>query len=494
MSIKIVYGTAPNQAPTPPGIPEIEVVQGTTPWVVAGAVGVTGTVGLTGPVSVTGSVGVTQSTSPWVVGLTGPVVVSPNPLPIVPGSPASDAFGRLRTSESQTLLDVFFQYDAQPLLMQIGITGPTGATGATVTKGTGSYINLYSGNTGATGSGVDFQTKSYAHYEPGKSQLAVMTGILGAYKQYIRNQIGYFDKNDGVFFDMDGTSQGATGLPAVTIRSSVSGAAVETSVLSSSWNIDKMDGTGPSGLTINWAYPQQFVIDLEWLGVGIVRFGLRANSPLPFYCHEFSFANTSFQPPYMNTASLPLHWATHNTNAGATGSLTAVCGTVAAESGNQNPAALQFGIFNPANAPVTCTTAPTPVLSISPKTTFNGITNRSQINLQTLEVLSGGAQNCSWELRYNPTLTGASFQSVSGSSAVNYDVSATGATGGLIVASGFLIGGAKSDSIIIPPYASPRLPFTLDITGTIPDVFTILCTSATSTTAINASMSWIEIR
>jgi hypothetical protein len=304
--------------------------------------------------------------------------------------------------------------------------------------------------------------------------------------------VGYYDANNGVFFDLNGTSQGATGYMAVTVRSNVSGSVVDTAVLSTSWSIDKFDGTGPSGLTVNWAYPQQFVIDLQWLGVGTVRFGLRLAGTL-YYCHQVNYPNTSFTPPYINTATLPFHWAIYNTAlTGSSTSIYAVCGVVISEGGNQYPASYQFSVNNGVSA-VTAGTA-TPILSISPKTTFNSIRNKIFNVLQSVEILSGGGENCLWQLIYNGTLSGAAFSSVSTNSGMNYDVSAASISGGTVVASGYIIGGAKSDNIIVPPNAVAKLPFTLDITGSVPDNYTLVVTSFTSTTAINAAISWTEAR
>ena len=127
-------------------------------------------------------------------------------LGIVFGGAQSDAFQRGRVGLPQTLFATSFKYDLNPLLMNYVLT-----SGATVAKTTN--ISSATLSTGGTVNGADavLQSKEYWSYEPGKSQFIALSGVIGAYKQFVRSMFGYFDANDGVFFDMDGTSQGVSG-------------------------------------------------------------------------------------------------------------------------------------------------------------------------------------------------------------------------------------------------------------------------------------------
>src|ERR1700675_1609315 len=108
-----------------------------------------------------------------------------------------DAFGRARVSTPSRVGDSIFQYNLNPLLI---FAVPTG--GATITKTTNeSSVTLQCG-TGATDSAT-LQTREYLRYQPGKSQLITMTGVIGAPKANVVSEIGYFDNNDGVFFRQD---------------------------------------------------------------------------------------------------------------------------------------------------------------------------------------------------------------------------------------------------------------------------------------------------
>ena len=87
------------------------------------------------------------------------------------------------------------------------------------------------------------QTKQCWNYQPGKSQLVVFTGVLGAGGAGVFAGIGQFTATDGMFFALRGTTL------SVEIRKGSS----DTKVEQAGWNGDKLDGTGkcsiPCGAT-----------------------------------------------------------------------------------------------------------------------------------------------------------------------------------------------------------------------------------------------------
>jgi hypothetical protein len=392
---------------------------------------------------------------------------------------SSDAFGRGRTAHPETLFNVSFEYDAQPLLMQTVVNGS-----ATATKTAGQSSVTLSTVDGTTAHGVDFQSKPYMRYEPGKSLLIAQTGIIGAAKANVRSQIGYYDANNGVFFDQN------NGI-AVTVRTNTSGSPVDSTVAQASWNLDKMDGSGASGVTIDFTKGQIFIIDLQWLGSGRVRFGFDVQGIIT-YCHQVNNANLIILP-YMNTACLPLHWAIHNTGAasGAT-TLQANCGTVIAEGGNDSPAALTFGVGNAALVASISTTR-TALLTIRPKTTFNSITNRSKISVLEVDLYNNdGTTGGYWELVYNGTLGGSpSYNSADANSGVEFDVAGTTCTGGTVIAAGVCQPAHSSTTQVL----LSKLPITLDAAGSIQDLLT-LCLRAYSSSISGATgaFRWKEER
>lgn len=402
------------------------------------------------------------------------------------GGGASDAFGRLRTAQPVILFDTQFQYDTQPLLFQTSVVG-SGTVAKTANE---SSITLSTGGTTNTWGAIN-QTKRYLRYQPGKSQQIVMTGVLGAKTTNVRSRIGYFDANDGVYFEMDGTA-GAS----VNQRSSTSGSPVNTSVTQANWNLDKMDGTGPSGVTLDFSKTQIFSIDLQWLGVGRVRFSFFVNNAWCI-CHQIYNANT-VAVPYMNTANLPLRAEIFNTGtAGGTTTMKQICMTVCTEGGEEYPQAYTFAAGNK-DTLVTGITTRVALTSVRAKTTaapFGAgvLTNRSRMFVTSVDIFNNtGTIGGYWELIYNPTSLGGSpsFASVDPNSGMTVDVAATTVTGGTVIASGFV--GAGHVTVQVP--LTTNLPITLDFAGTTPDTMTLAITSQSTAIACAGTISWQEIR
>ena len=79
---------------------------------------------------------------------------------------------------------------------------------------------------------------------------------------------------------------------------------VETRVPQSQWNIDKMDGTGPSGHVLDLSKMQMFYIDYSWYGAGALRFGFRDSQGKVFYVHRFVNNNQNTEA-WMRSGNLP---------------------------------------------------------------------------------------------------------------------------------------------------------------------------------------------
>ena len=84
---------------------------------------------------------------------------------------------------------------------------------------------------------------------------------------------------------------------------------VDTRTAQSSWNIDKMDGTGTSGYNIDLSKMQMFYIDYTWYGAGAIRFGFRATDGNVTYCHRIINNNVNTEA-YMRSGNLPARYET----------------------------------------------------------------------------------------------------------------------------------------------------------------------------------------
>lgn len=396
-----------------------------------------------------------------------------------------DAFGRVRVSEPFNIFDMQFTYDLQPLFFEEAATG-----GGDVTHVPSSAAaRLTTG--GATDThGVIFQTKEYFRYQPGKSQFVVFTCILGAKTSNVRKRIGYFDGDNGFFFEQDGTNL------KIVRRTKTSGSVVDNAVNQSSWNIDILDGSGDSGVTLDETKDNLFVIDFQWLGAGRIRFGFDFGGQIQ-YVHEIKFANTE-AVPFTVTGNLPFRAEIFNT-AAAAGATTFdfTCVAIASEGGH-NPLGVPGAVQSTAFRNVTTGNDPLPILSIRPRATFNGITNRGVVVPKAFEVVSEDT-TVRYEIILNGTLTGPAFADVDTvNSLVQVDVAATAIAGGLVVDSGFLSGARdKTEAGFVGEEFMSKLVLASDIAGTTTDILTVavsIINSAGTASDCGAGFTWKEER
>lgn len=387
-------------------------------------------------------------------------VSTTSPLPITISSlanPLIDPFARLRVSNPATQFESQLQYTAHnSLVWDESITGG----GASVTHLPNESSMRLQVST-VSGDVVIRQTKQYFRYQPGKGLLILMTGVMGAIKSNVTQRIGYFDSQNGIFFEQDGTNL------RVVRRTFASGAAVDTAVNQSSWNLDTMNGSGSSGITINTAMANIFLIDIEWLGVGRVRTGFVIDGRI-VYCHEFLNANV-LTSVYMTTANLPCRYEIRNTNTTASSTdLKQICCTIINE-GGYDPTRGVIRWASNGTTTKSVTTSLTPIVSIRLKSAnIRGI-----IDPLAVSILSQTADDYEWQLVLNGSLTGASYSSLEATSIVEIDTSATAISGGAV-----LNGGYFNQTSSIDHNFKSDIKVVANIAGT-SDVLTLACRTRT---------------
>jgi len=339
-------------------------------------------------------------------------------------SAALDAFGRLRVSNPFTLFDSSHRYKDNNLWNTL-----VASSGAAVFDANAGLVNL--NVTTTSGSKVYRETTKVFSYQPGKSLLVMTTFVMNPAKTNLRQRIGYYGADNGMYLELAGT------VLSFVERSSVSGALVETKVAQSAWNYDKMDGTGPSGMTLDITKAQILWMDIEWLGLGTVRMGFVIDGKF-ILCHQFHHANF-ITSTYITTASLPLRYEIENTGTTASNStLKQICSTVISEGGYQLNG-LQQAVNIPITAPRTTSVAGTyyPILSLRLKSSPNFLD--AVIILTALSTLgTGNGVNYNWKVIASGTTTGGTWVSAGADSAVEYNITGTSFTGGRTLASGYL--------------------------------------------------------
>jgi len=85
----------------------------------------------------------------------------------------------------------------------------------------------------------------------------------------------------------------------------------EIRVPQTEWSMDRMDGTGPSGYTLDTTQMQMAYIDYTWYGAGFIRFGFRTTEGNIAYCHRMPNNNTNTEA-YMRSGNLPARYEAIN--------------------------------------------------------------------------------------------------------------------------------------------------------------------------------------
>lgn len=414
-------------------------------------------------------------------------------------NPSLDAFGRQRISEPFTIGDYKHLYSIDPNFLNYTVAG-AGVT-YNVSRASATLIT----GTGATSRCVH-QTKFYHAYQPGKSQLILSSFIFGAGQTSVTKRTGYYDDRDGIYFEAATDGSRVTTLNWV-IRSYTSGSPDETGrrIPQSQWNLDKCDGTGPSGFNIDLTKSQLIFIDFQWLGVGKVRCGFVHNGNF-IHAHEFYNSNV-LDKVYLSNPNLPVRCEILNTGVGTGGSMEQVCTSVISEGGYLETG-IDWAITSPSLRTLNAG-ASIAALAIKLKNDFAGYPNRITVRPGNLNVFTS-SENVKYELVKIPRssfVQGGTWVSADPDSGVEYNATATGTgntfstlDGGFVAAG--LVGQGQGNVTPLSttgspnPASSSKKNFIVqNYDSTDSEVYCVKITNigTANTTAVGVSLQWREV-
>jgi hypothetical protein len=400
--------------------------------------------------------------------------------PANPSGMAVDAFGRARVTTPLTLFDSSHRYRDN------GLWSTANTAGSTYVFSADEGLVKLNVTTGANQEIIRETTKVFS-YQPGKSLQVLNTFVMQSPKTGLRQRVGYFGANNGIYLEQSNSDI------YFVERSWNTGALVETRVPQSSWNIDTLLGnvnSSPSHRTLDLTKAQILFSDIEWLGVGSVRCGFVIDGQL-IHCHSFHHANY-ITSTYITTASLPIRYEIKNTSATSNNStLKQICSTVISEGGYELRGSQQ-AIGTPITASRTLTTAGTfyPIVSLRLKATALD----AVVILTALSCIADTASNFNWQVRASTTTTGGTWVSAGTDSAVEYNITGTGTSGGRTLASGYFTSTA-STSASVDILKEALFKFQLErnsLTGT-PFEISLVLAAKTNGESVYGSMDWEEI-
>ena len=389
------------------------------------------------------------------------------------------AFNRLRVANEGNRADVEFIYDKQDDLVDEVVTGS-----GTVTQDTNTR-ELILANGAATASDRASIYTYPCPYTPGNGQLIAMTGVL------------------------DYAAIGG-GTAELFLRSSISGSPVDLATFpQSQWSsLNKASD-------IDWSTSHILEMDFQSLKVGRIRFALNKSGlvvPIGEILNDNIRNSGYWQLPQQSA-----FWDIKNVGAetiiemgyvdddnaigirytipiNASASMKAICATVKSEGGLsiQDIPGLNRGISNGATLK-TAAASLVPIISIRPKTTFQGYANRGIALPKSISVYTDNPINL--VVLHDVVLTGASWADVDiNDSMMEYDVSASAYSNGHPVYHDYA-GGAKNTGSSGSNLLGRTILWNRRDPSIRSGILTVAAIRITTTSAsVGVAMNWGEIR
>lgn len=303
-----------------------------------------------------------------------------------------DAFGRLRVSQPTTLLDTKFLYQKNSFVFDEVLNGSATST----LSAADAAIDL---RTSANGDYAIRQTRVRYNYQPGKSIQYMFTGLFKP-ETNITKRVGAFQSGttdpytptDGMYLEVTGAG------PSFNIVKT-QGTPYTMTAPRSAWNVDKLDGTGASGVTIDFNQAVLFSMDYEWLGVGRVRFGFYANGR--FNVAHVDNHTQGLSGAYISSPNQPVRYEIRQTGNGS-GLLRQICSTVMVDGATENTGKIYAVENGQVTVPIN-SYAPVLALQLNPQTQ-NVVSLIKQVDL-----INTGGFPASFGVFINPTITGGSL-------------------------------------------------------------------------------------
>lgn len=403
---------------------------------------------------------------------------SGNTVYMQPATTAGDAFGRLRVSNPYTLFDSSHRYTVNGHWATL-----TGVSGTFTFNADQGLVDIKVGTN--SGSKVYRETNRVFAYQPGKSLLTMSTFVMSSGQANLRQRVGYFSSGNGIYFQQSGTTY------SIVERSSVSGSVAETIVPQSSWNGDKLDGSGESQLTLDPTKSQIFWSDIEWLGVGTVRTGFVINGKF-ILCHSFHHANI-VPSTYITTATLPVRYEIEALNTlTSSGTLKQVCSTVISEGGYETRGD-SMSVALPVSGFRTLTNSGEyyPAAAIRLKSTrLDGVVVPNAMAL----IGEGNNALFAWRVVKGGTVSGGTWTSAGTDSNVEYNLSGVSVSGGTVMTAGYFSADTQSKNVIELPSADFfKYQLERDSFTATPTEFIVEVAGRTNGDKIWAALDWEEV-
>ena len=384
-------------------------------------------------------------------------------------SPNLDSFGRLRVSDPFTLFHFTAVVNSGQTKFESYVNN-----GSLTYNSDKSEIQFNA----VSGSTIIREQHGYNVYQPGKSQLILLTGVFGSGVSGVVKKMGYFNNDDGLYFQLSGSTFG------VGVRTSTSGTMVDTFIPQTSWNIDTLisgNTLNPSGIHLDIAKTNIYIISFQWLGVGRVIFSLDIDGVI-VPVHEILNANNKTSV-YMKSGTLPIRYEV-TSSSGSDSTFKQICSTVISEGGLTN---YGYNVAVSNGLTTKSINSKQSVISVRLAQTFSGVKNRTLAIPVAIELLTTTTSVVGyWELIHQRgylnenSLGGLPTWNSVPNTPLEYSVDGTTVTGGRVINSGYISTTAQSGSKITDAIIPEDEYMALNLSGNTSDWLHLVVTPSVS--------------
>lgn len=396
----------------------------------------------------------------------------------------TDMTNRVRIAGPNKVLENVWQYDLQPRLWSTSTTG--GGTASGPSQKDPAYAQL--ATTTASGDKVVLRTKRFLVYQPFRTHVLTMAMILGPGKTNLVKRFGQYTNFNGWYFEHNGDSfyvgyRNNSFEPTGTI---------DTKIERADWNVDRLDGTGPSGLDIDDVLGNSltFVIEYVWHGTQGIRYEIEYFDKL-YPVHEVIWSATDVKP-FSRSALLPINYEIENTGAVASSSTMLVGPTSFNIEGGEERVGSVFSIGNGATGvTASSTTVPNNIIAIRPKLQINSINNRGSITPIAFQIFTDA--DIYYEIKLQAVATNGTWTSVDSTSITEYSTDVTTLSfSGYTIGSGYVTGSNNRAGNIAASFEDLEFVSIDTLNGAAQLAIIIQAYKISGNAVVRASLKWKE--
>lgn len=298
----------------------------------------------------------------------------------------TSAFGDLRTIELEPQIELGFKYGINDYLFNQNVVG----SGTISRNSAKAKLEVTAAN-----SSCELTSKRVIKYYTGQGLLVRCAGYFSTGVSGSKQFMGWGDSTDGIYIGVNDTNFVCCRLSNGTYNY----------VTRSNFNIDKLDGSGPSGIVLDYTKGNVYQIQIQWHGFGVIKFFVEdATSGKYILYHIIQYPNQSTDLSLMNP-TFPFRTFIENTSYSGTMNMNLASSTIFNEGKIKRLGPIHFTDKTNSNVSQSWSH----MITLRNRSSINSITNRSQIYILSIDTANDHTSNSQITIYKNCTLSSASW-------------------------------------------------------------------------------------